>query len=190
VSVLDAATGETLRVLEGSGETEEIIHSQGMVLAAKTSESAPAKPAPAQSRAKGKKKPVQVLRATGGDILAFDARTGKPLWTRKQAGGGVLPQTLAAAGELVFFQGSTELVCLNEGRPVHDLPGPAGEVLSVGVERGTPVPHQSRHHPTEVISVTPAELAFRAPGWLQLDRLSEFGEVGVEAVCVAQGFGE
>jgi len=49
-------------------------------------------------------------------IAAIDAQTGKTLWSvENQDTIGIMPQTLAVAGEKVFFQNAENIICLNVG---------------------------------------------------------------------------
>jgi outer membrane protein assembly factor BamB len=107
VEALDAATGETIRTFEGTEQTEEILfHDGALYLAIGTSEVDVSgeglfrrgKPEPSKER----------------HIAAIDAASGRELWRRTSAGDeSVLPLTLAARNDRVYFQSTLGLVCLD-----------------------------------------------------------------------------
>ncbi len=114
LSILDAATGKTLRTIEQSKATEEILCSDGVLflLVNKT----PCKP----DRYTWK---VPVCWDEGGrvarerpwdqkprTILAVDAETGQTLWSRDSA---VAPLTLSADDRHVAFHDGEKVACLD-----------------------------------------------------------------------------
>jgi len=114
VSCLDAATGETVRVYEGTEQADEIV-CDGDVLLVVTFDYATADEASAALR--------RGIPTTGGvrAVVALDARTGKVLW--KHSGrqtAGLMPTTLAAAEGRVLYQRGGEVVCVQRetGKPV------------------------------------------------------------------------
>jgi len=121
VSVLDARTGKTLRLLEGTEFTEEIVYSDGVLyLVVGTSE---------------------VVRCGGGlfmegepeptdfrFIAAYDPESGKRLWKRDFSKGPfLLPLTLTVCGERVFYKTGAHVGCLNArtGRDIWKTPSPS-----------------------------------------------------------------
>jgi len=100
VSVLDAATGETLtEALEGTRGTDEMILSGGVLIVKITSE----RSVPATARF-GKD-------ALDDTLAAVDVATGKPLW--RHEGTRVVPYALSAAAGRVVYHNMDELVCLD-----------------------------------------------------------------------------
>jgi len=105
VSALDPATGRTVRAYAGTEMTEEIIYRDG-VLYLVMGTMAPEEVNRALL-AMGRTMPQQ------NRIAAIDAQTGKMLWlVENQDTVGIMPQTLAAADEKVFFQNAKNIVCL------------------------------------------------------------------------------
>ncbi|MFW6170572.1 MAG: PQQ-binding-like beta-propeller repeat protein, partial [Planctomycetota bacterium] len=92
VSVLDAATGETLTICEKTGHAAEIICHQGIVVC----------------RIENQK---QQRRSGSGDsqaLVAVDGQTGKLLWSKQNR-----VDSLAARGERICYHNGKELVCLD-----------------------------------------------------------------------------
>lgn len=109
VSVLDAATGETVKTYPQTRGAEEIIYSDGTILAV------------AQNQAHASTL-HDVKRAGGGygavfwdeqpgQLVAIRAETGDVLWDEKRT---VLPGTLAALNGRVFFHDGERIICLDE----------------------------------------------------------------------------
>jgi len=118
VSALDAATGTTTRTYEGSEGTEEMILADGVLCTLVNLEIDAYKTLPRES--------VGVLRAAGRDwnwderprrIMAFEADTGRVLWTKKSR---VAPCTLAGAAGRVYFHDGEGVRCL-DARTGRDL---------------------------------------------------------------------
>jgi outer membrane protein assembly factor BamB len=103
---LDAATGETTMTYKGTELTQEIIHSQGvlfLVLGATV-------PADVNRRQLAD----QRLLVENKRLMAVRAETGEILWTKDdQRTLGVLPFSLAARGNRVFFQNTKAVICLH-----------------------------------------------------------------------------
>lgn len=128
VSVLDAATGEVLRVLEATDKTEEFILSHG-VLIAMTNETTPA--------------PVGQLRQHMR-LVAIDCDTGELLWKHSVA--QIMPRALAADEQQVVYHDSEALrsLDLRSGAPRWTSPPTGQQVLhrasanpdSPGAEKG------------------------------------------------------
>jgi outer membrane protein assembly factor BamB len=107
VTILDAVTGETVRLLHDTKGTEEIIFQDGTLLAL-------ANPAAADSPSGGSDKTKRAYGAKFWDeeprrIVAVDTDSGKTLWTSESR---VLPGTLAADAKNVVFHDGDKIVCL------------------------------------------------------------------------------
>ena len=121
VTALNPATGETVRTYPGTERTEEIVLHDGVLLVVTGSPVAEqaVRPPKKARRKKGKKKAKkqaekEPLFDNEKIIHAIQADTGKALWQWSEAGSGTLmPLTLAAAGERVFFQDGDSIACLN-----------------------------------------------------------------------------
>ena len=96
VSVLNAATGESIRVLEGTAKTEEFILSGGVLVAL-------VDPGAAANARRGLDRSVR--------LVAVDPETGQLLW--EKTAGTVLPMALAADGQQVVYHDGTVLRSLN-----------------------------------------------------------------------------
>ena len=94
VSVLNAATGQTIRTLQGTENTEEMVCHAGVLLAVINS---------GEGAAEGDSAPDRDRR-----LIAVDADTGKARWTTEC---DVSSLTLAASGDQVFFQSQGQVVC-------------------------------------------------------------------------------
>ena len=94
VSVLNAATGKTIRTLRGTENTEELVCHAGILLAVTNSGEGAADRDSARDRERR--------------LIAVDADTGKARWTKV---GDVSSLTLAANGDQVFFQSQGQVVC-------------------------------------------------------------------------------
>ncbi|MBN1673914.1 MAG: PQQ-binding-like beta-propeller repeat protein [Kiritimatiellae bacterium] len=114
LSALDAATGQTVRTYEGSGGTEEVIASDGVLFLM-----ANEKPRTFETY-----KPVHAYcwdekarvaaewpwDAKPRRVMAFEAESGRLLWQRESV---VMPGTLAADGARLLFHDGERVVCLN-----------------------------------------------------------------------------
>ncbi|MFZ5830201.1 MAG: PQQ-binding-like beta-propeller repeat protein [Planctomycetota bacterium] len=103
VSVLNAATGETIRVLDGTAKTEEIIYSDGtlFLLINDNPFRQPARP----------QELVYDYQEGPRRIAAYDAATGKQLWNAPQP--NVLPGTLVADDKQVVLADGERIVSLD-----------------------------------------------------------------------------
>ncbi len=113
VSAIDAATGKTLRDYVGTDGTEEIIHTQGLLILvvrkgkAELADYAPVNPTvgdQALARDLFWNEEPRVL-------MAFEADTGKQLWAKQTK---VSPLTLAAADDQLFFHDGEKLISLQQ----------------------------------------------------------------------------
>jgi outer membrane protein assembly factor BamB len=130
LSAMDAATGETLKVYEETGGTEEILLHQGtllLVVRSVTEEQVAElekwerlvaeKGSPVDSRdsAEPLVRRLRTSQRTGEiAVLALDADTGSVLW--KKSGGdvsGLRTCSLCADGDRVFYQAGRDVVCLD-----------------------------------------------------------------------------
>lgn len=110
---LDAATGKTLRTYDGTGVTEEILFSDGVLFLAV---------ADSKSLRSDPKKVFATMAdiradATGGlwgeaprTIMAVQASSGNVLWKKATT---LMPATLALDKQNVFFHDSGKIVCLS-----------------------------------------------------------------------------
>ncbi len=119
ISILDAATGETIRELAGSGGAEEIVVEGNTVYAIVMKEERelanylPKANTGDQARVKTEFAWNEVPRV----IMAFDAETGAEKWHKVSV---VSPLTLAAAGGRLYYHDGDKLVATN---------GDSGEVI-------------------------------------------------------------
>ncbi|MCU0916029.1 MAG: PQQ-binding-like beta-propeller repeat protein [Planctomycetes bacterium] len=130
VSVVDAATGKTIRIHEQTEGTEEIVCHQGVLLLAvrEVTKERAAELAKWPQLAEQKKSPIHVretaqplvdgFRSTENkapkSVLALDAETGRLLWKKTGAeASGLRPLSLCAEGDRVFYQNGKDAVCLD-----------------------------------------------------------------------------
>jgi outer membrane protein assembly factor BamB len=139
VSVLDAASGKTLRTLAGTEHASEIVLCGGvLVLSIRKAGALDGKKA---SRDRKRYRPAfRGPRDAGQAIVAVRAATGKVLWRRPR---GCMPLTLAARGRRVFCAEKERAVCLEleGGKELWTAPVSArtlvahGEVVLTATER-------------------------------------------------------
>ncbi len=113
LSALVATTGELIRTYEGSGATEEIITTNGLLfVVVRKGEAELANYSPLNGRV-GDQKVVQdyFWNEEPRVLMAFDAQSGKQLWAKQTK---VSPLTLAADDTNVFFHDGEKLVSLNQ----------------------------------------------------------------------------
>lgn len=112
ISILDAATGTTIRELAGSGGAEEIVVSDGTVYAIVMKEERElAKFLPKLNTGdQGRVKTEYAWNEVPRVIMAFDAATGAEKWHRVSV---VSPLTLAAAGGRLYFHDGEKVVAAN-----------------------------------------------------------------------------
>jgi outer membrane protein assembly factor BamB len=119
LSVLDAATGKTIRTYAGTANTEEVIVSDGVVFALVNDN-------PSKWPAYRQKFPYVWNNSNHANkdwawdeqqrrVCAIEADTGEVLW-RKEA--TVAPLSLAADSQGVYFHDGEKLICLNRGNGV------------------------------------------------------------------------
>ena len=130
LSILDAATGKTLRVCDQTAGTEEIIWHNGTLLLAirKVTGERTAQLAKWTKLSTQKDSPLydrdtaapllKLLRATEDkaetSVMALDAATGRELWMKTGADTDKLaPLTLSAMGAKVFYQTTNHIACVD-----------------------------------------------------------------------------
>ncbi len=108
VEVIDAATGTTIRTLKGTEGAEEIIHKDGVLyLVILPSED---EPQDYQSMYRDKTRPG--LQKT---LMAVDPASGSILWRKTDKDTlGILPVTLIADADKVYFQSRNCVIALNK----------------------------------------------------------------------------
>jgi len=114
LSVLDAATGETLQTYENTKATEEILCDKGVLLLVVAAEGQPLRSDPKKTYAN-----MTQIRAAITDpiwteaprtVMAVDAESGKTLWKKKST---VVSMSLAADGQRVLFHDGQRIQCLD-----------------------------------------------------------------------------
>jgi outer membrane protein assembly factor BamB len=107
ISILDAATGETINTCIGTDDTQEII-CRDKVLYLSAGNNNSERLEKTSRRGKPQTSPGDIR------IMAVDARTGKTLWKRADVTTAcTLPTTLCTENGRLFFQNTSYLVCLN-----------------------------------------------------------------------------
>ncbi len=151
LSVVDAATGKTLEVCEGTQGAEEVLCHQGTLLVLvravtkeRVSELRKWARLLVQDNSPVYKREtadplVKELRRTEmrgrPSVLALDAETGRTLWTKTGADtAGVRPLSLCAVGGRVFYQKGRDVVCigLKTGKMAWSVPASRLRVASDG----------------------------------------------------------
>jgi len=113
VSAIDAATGKTLFVYEGSAATEEIIHTNGMLfLVVRKGEAELQNYTPLNGRV-GDQAKVRSLfwNEEPRIVMAFDAKSGKQLWAKATR---ISPLTLAADESQLYFHDGERVVAVDQ----------------------------------------------------------------------------
>ena len=106
VSVMDAATGQTLKTYEDTGGAEEIILVGGILLVLKGS--------PVAEQAVGH--PAFAARfqlPNRKTIIAVDTKTGRTLWKWSDPQMNLMPETLASDGRNVYIQVGSGVACID-----------------------------------------------------------------------------
>ena len=111
VSVLNAATGEVLTTYEATDGAQELRYLQGILLARKGKSSGNAR---VRKGSPAAELPVE-------QVVAIDTRSGKQLW---EASGKLVPLSLAAEADRVFYLDGASVVCLglHDGRKQWQVP--------------------------------------------------------------------
>lgn len=130
LSVLDAATGEVIKIYENTEGTEEVIlHKETLLLVihsvtdertaeqAKLAELLRRRSSPLDKRetAEPLVKQLRTVESRGDkSIFALDADTGRLLWKKEKADVSRLrTYSLCADGDRVFYQNGRDVICLN-----------------------------------------------------------------------------
>jgi outer membrane protein assembly factor BamB len=119
ITALDPSTGETVRTYDGTRATEELVVSEGTLLAlVNEGESELTSYAPQQSVGDQRRVATEfVWNRKPRKIVAIDAATGRARWSREQV---VAPLSLAADARRVYFHDGDRAVCLDraDGKPL------------------------------------------------------------------------
>ena len=124
VSALDGATGRTLRTYKGTEGAREILWHDGTLLVVtggavpgwRTDADPDAKPRPGFGLVRPQRPDYPIEMPPKG-IVALDAKTGRPLWQKADADTrDLMPTTLCAKGDRVFFQNAQAVFCLDAAR--------------------------------------------------------------------------
>ncbi|MFW6169107.1 MAG: PQQ-binding-like beta-propeller repeat protein [Planctomycetota bacterium] len=100
VSVLDAATGETIvKAVEGTRGADEMVLCDDILVVKRTGKRSP-----------GAQDPI-TYKALANSLVAVDVKTGKPLWSKSDT--HMAPYTLAAKEGRVVYHNTREIVCLD-----------------------------------------------------------------------------
>ena len=112
VTKLDAATGETLMTYTGSDKTEELICHDGTLLVVTGDPEFMIEKA---DGCEGYWEQAEEEEATiAKQIMAYDAETGKLKWKLERAAlKGLVPLSLCASGNRVFYLDDKRLHCLD-----------------------------------------------------------------------------
>lgn len=106
VVAIDPATGKTIRTYAGTEKTEEIIHQDGVLyLVATTSD---------PENIDRRQLATRRTQPDGKRIMAVDTSSGALLWAKEDDDTqAVHPLTLAVKAERLFFQNTSEVICLD-----------------------------------------------------------------------------
>ncbi len=111
LTVIDAATGETLRTLDDTDGTDEIVLSDGVLLLCVREKLSVASPPKGKPNRRLNPNEWTINAPGPAQIVAIDAETGTELWRSDPQTVTVL--TLAASGGRVCFQGDEGITCLD-----------------------------------------------------------------------------
>ncbi len=114
LEALDAATGKSLRIFEGTEATEEVIHVNGrLFVVVRKGKSEREEYAPANGRVGDQAKVNQEFfwNEEPRIVMAFDAASGRQLWAKQTR---ISPLTLAADSENVYYHDGESLYSLDQ----------------------------------------------------------------------------
>ncbi len=121
LSVLDAATGRTIRTYDGTKATEEILCSDGVLILSVAAEGQPLRSDPQKRYATLVEMNNDVTNPLWTQaprtIMAIDADSGRVLWNKKSE---LVSLSLAADGQRVLFHDGQKIQCLDRrtGEPL------------------------------------------------------------------------
>ncbi|UCC32141.1 MAG: PQQ-binding-like beta-propeller repeat protein, partial [Phycisphaerales bacterium] len=121
LSVLDAATGETIRTYDGTKVTEEILCSDGVLILSVAAEGQPLRSDPKKRYATltemSKDTTNPLWTQAPRTIIAIDLDSGQVLWQKES---GLVSLSLAADGQRVLFHDGQRIQCLDRrnGQPL------------------------------------------------------------------------
>ncbi|HID77104.1 MAG TPA: methyltransferase domain-containing protein [Planctomycetaceae bacterium] len=111
VSVLDAATGETLRVIDDSLGTDEMVLSDGVLVLCVREQLSVASPPKGKPKRRLNPQEWSIGAPGPASLRAVEAESGRTLWKRPPQPMTVL--TLAACGGRVCFHSTDQIVCVD-----------------------------------------------------------------------------
>jgi outer membrane protein assembly factor BamB len=126
LSALNAATGRTIRTYKKTQGTLEVVYDDGtlFVVVGETGEQQDMDKSPGKRPGFARvrpQRPAYPERPPRKRIVAIDAKTGRVLWSKSDAGTHeVMPTTLAVSDGRVFFQNADDIICL-DARSGEDL---------------------------------------------------------------------
>ncbi|NOZ24407.1 MAG: PQQ-binding-like beta-propeller repeat protein [Planctomycetes bacterium] len=115
VSEIDAATGKTLRIYEGTKTAEEILHSNGLLILLVNPDRKPVDYRQENAHCWTEQHRASARYGWDGtprELMAVEAATGKCVW---KYDGKIAPLSLAADGKRVVFCDGESVVCLDQG---------------------------------------------------------------------------
>ncbi len=132
VSALDAATGQTLLEYPGTEHALEIVHHQGTLLVVAGDRPPEEAKGPRPGQRPGfvqvrSQRPPYAEQPPVKRLVALEAATGRLLWKKADADTAeLMPTTLAAKADRVFFQNAEAVFCLDarQGTVVWRAPRP------------------------------------------------------------------
>ncbi len=114
VSVLDPATGKTVKTYEGTEDTREILYSDGMLFLVAGDPSGKGAAEPREVKGRWHCIPNRARTLPEKHLTVLYAETGEVLWTKDDADtADIMPATLAVSGDRVFFENDEAVFCLN-----------------------------------------------------------------------------
>lgn len=135
LTVLDAATGETVRTLGSTKGAEEIVCDKGVlylvVVPGRKKVNYKASSTSYKEIGLASSRFGWTPASPVGRVMAIDAESGKTLWAH---GSKVAPLTLTLSDDKVFFANGTGMVALNrkDGKPLWTSGGPAIKKVGTG----------------------------------------------------------
>ncbi len=103
LAALDAASGKTIKVYEGTAGTREFVH-DGKALYAIAGD--------VEDQKKIARRGYSTIKIVPRELVALDAETGRKIWGIVEK---TVPCTLTVSGKRLFYQNPKEVVCLDKG---------------------------------------------------------------------------